>query len=163
MAVDEELSSTAGRYGNQPVASGSTPLNPSSAKSNSSTKASITRTGLSSPIPSSRHSGKRGALRAIHALDETLHPIPRSSCGIHTAPAISSRAFSNSQGQERTRFSGEGTRPSISSAVSALRFPFIVTLERLDLARRLTVVRQPRKLPLVLSAQEVALLLEAAP
>jgi integrase/recombinase XerD len=38
-----------------------------------------------------------------------------------------------------------------------------VTLERLDLARRLTVVRQPRKLPLVFSAQEVALLLEAAP
>jgi integrase/recombinase XerD len=53
--------------------------------------------------------------------------------------------------------------PSINSAVSALRFLFSVTLERPDLARRLTVVRQPRKLPLVLSAQEVALLLEAAP
>jgi integrase/recombinase XerD len=53
--------------------------------------------------------------------------------------------------------------PSINSAVSALRFLFSVTLERPDLARRLTVVRQPRKLPLVLSAAEVALLLEAAP
>jgi integrase/recombinase XerD len=53
--------------------------------------------------------------------------------------------------------------PSINSAVSALRFLFTVTLERPDLARRLTVVRQPRKLPLVLSAKEVALLLEAAP
>jgi site-specific recombinase XerD len=53
--------------------------------------------------------------------------------------------------------------PSINSAVSALRFLFSVTLERPDLARRLTVVRQPRKLPLVLSAQEVALLLAAAP
>jgi integrase/recombinase XerD len=53
--------------------------------------------------------------------------------------------------------------PSINSAVSALRFLFSVTLDRPDLARRLTVVRQPRKLPLVLSAQEVALLLEAAP
>jgi integrase/recombinase XerD len=53
--------------------------------------------------------------------------------------------------------------PSINSAVSALRFLFTVTLERPDLARRLTVVRQPRKLPLVLSAAEVALLLEAAP
>ena len=53
--------------------------------------------------------------------------------------------------------------PSINSAVSALRFLFSVTLERPDLARRLTVVRQPRKLPLVLSAPEVALLLEAAP
>jgi integrase/recombinase XerD len=53
--------------------------------------------------------------------------------------------------------------PSINSAVSALRFLFTVTLDRPDLARRLPVVRQPRKLPLVLSAQEVALLLEAAP
>jgi integrase/recombinase XerD len=53
--------------------------------------------------------------------------------------------------------------PSINSAVSALRFLFTVTLDRPDLARRLTVVRQPRKLPLVLSAAEVALLLEAAP
>ncbi len=53
--------------------------------------------------------------------------------------------------------------PSINSAVSALRFFFTVTLDRPDLARRLTVVRQPRKLPLVLSAEEVARLLDAAP
>ena len=42
--------------------------------------------------------------------------------------------------------------PSINSAVSALRFFFTVTLDRPDLARRLTVVRQPRRLPGVLSA-----------
>ena len=53
--------------------------------------------------------------------------------------------------------------PGINSAVSALRFFFSVTLDRPDLARRLTVVRQPRKLPLVLSVEEVARLLEAAP
>ena len=53
--------------------------------------------------------------------------------------------------------------PSVNSAVSALRFFFTVTLDRPDLARRLTVVRQPRKLPTVLSVEEVALLLEAAP
>jgi integrase/recombinase XerD len=53
--------------------------------------------------------------------------------------------------------------PSINSAVSALRFLFTVTLDRPDLARRLTVVRQPRKLPLVLSAEEVVCLIEAAP
>jgi site-specific recombinase XerD len=35
---------------------------------------------------------------------------------------------------------------SINSAVSALRFFFTVTLDRPDLARRLTVVRQPRRL-----------------
>src|SRR5712692_9601626 len=53
--------------------------------------------------------------------------------------------------------------PSINSAVSALRFFFSVTLDRPDLARRLTVVRQPRRLPGVLSVEEVALLLQAAP
>jgi site-specific recombinase XerD len=53
--------------------------------------------------------------------------------------------------------------PSVNSAVSALRFFFTVTLDRPDLARRLTVVRQPRRLPTVLSAEEVALLLRAAP
>src|SRR3954462_1425988 len=53
--------------------------------------------------------------------------------------------------------------PSINSAVSALRFLFTVTLDRPDLARRLTVVRQPRRLPAVLGAEEVVLLLQAAP
>src|SRR5438309_10778575 len=53
--------------------------------------------------------------------------------------------------------------PSINGAVSALRFFFTVTLDRPDLARRLTVVRQPRRLPAVLSVEEVTLLLQAAP
>src|SRR5258707_5785398 len=53
--------------------------------------------------------------------------------------------------------------PSINSAVSALRFFFTVTLDQPDLARRLTVVRQPRRLPAVLSVEEVTLLLQAAP
>ena len=38
-----------------------------------------------------------------------------------------------------------------------------MTLDRPDLARRLTVVRQPRRLPAVLSVEEIALLLQAAP
>src|SRR6266478_3247185 len=49
--------------------------------------------------------------------------------------------------------------PSINSSVSALRFFFTVTLDRPDLARRLTVVRQPRRLPAVLSVEEITLLL----
>src|SRR6202047_872443 len=53
--------------------------------------------------------------------------------------------------------------PSINSSVSALRFFFTVTLDRPDLARRLTVVRQPRRLPAVLSVEEITLLLQAAP
>ena len=53
--------------------------------------------------------------------------------------------------------------PSVNSAVSALRFFFSVTLDRPDLARRLTVVRLPRRLPGVPSVEEVALLLQAVP
>ena len=52
--------------------------------------------------------------------------------------------------------------PSINGAVSALRFFFTVTLDRPDLARRLTVVPYPRRIPAVLSAEEVTLLLRAA-
>src|SRR5205814_4540035 len=52
--------------------------------------------------------------------------------------------------------------PSINSAVSALRFFFTVTLDRPDLARRLTVVPYPRGIPTVLSVEEVTLLLQAA-
>ena len=51
--------------------------------------------------------------------------------------------------------------PSINGAVSALRFFFTVTLDRLDLARRLTVVPYPRRIPAVLSVEEVTLLLRA--
>src|SRR5437588_5975031 len=53
--------------------------------------------------------------------------------------------------------------PSINTAVSALRFLFTVTLDRPELARRLTVVRQPRRLPSGLSVEEAALLLQAGP
>src|SRR5262250_311063 len=52
--------------------------------------------------------------------------------------------------------------PSINSAVSALRFFVTVTLDRPDLARRLTIVPYPRRIPAVLSVEEVTLLLQAA-
>lgn len=55
---------------------------------------------------------------------------------------------------------GEST---INGSVSALRFLFDVTLERPDLSRRLVLAHRPRKLPDVLSVDEVAKLLEAAP
>ena len=53
--------------------------------------------------------------------------------------------------------------PTINCSVSALRFLFTVTLDRPDLSRRLVLARQPRKLPNVLSVEEVGRLLEAAP
>src|SRR5450759_1260538 len=53
--------------------------------------------------------------------------------------------------------------PTINFTVSALRFFFTVTLDRTDAVRHLTFVHEPRKLPLVLSPEEVARFLEAAP
>ena len=53
--------------------------------------------------------------------------------------------------------------PTINAAIAALRFFFNVTLERPDLARPLTTVNKPRRAPVVLSQEEVARLLEAAP
>lgn len=52
---------------------------------------------------------------------------------------------------------------TINSAVSALRFLFSVTLERPQLSRRLIITRHPYRLPNVLSVEEAARLLEAAP
>jgi site-specific recombinase XerD len=53
--------------------------------------------------------------------------------------------------------------PSMNSAVSALRFFFGTTLDRPDMERHLTFVREPRKIPAILSQEEMARLLEAAP
>jgi hypothetical protein len=52
---------------------------------------------------------------------------------------------------------------SINGAIAVLRFFFTVTLERPDLVRPLWIVNEPRKAPVVLSQEEVARLLEAAP
>jgi integrase/recombinase XerD len=53
--------------------------------------------------------------------------------------------------------------PKINGSVSALRFFFDVTLDRADIAKHLSVVYEPRKVPVVLSTEEVRRLLEAAP
>jgi site-specific recombinase XerD len=51
--------------------------------------------------------------------------------------------------------------PTLNSIVSALRFFFTQTLDRPDLARKLVRLAHPRKLPVVLSRDEVARLLNA--
>ena len=51
--------------------------------------------------------------------------------------------------------------PTMNGIVSALRFLFTHTLDRPDLARKLVRVTHPRKLPVVLSLDEVARLLGA--
>jgi site-specific recombinase XerD len=58
--------------------------------------------------------------------------------------------------------SGAGT-PVRNQAVAALRFFFRVTLRRYAIIEHTAFIHDPRKLPVVLSPQEVARLLDAAP
>jgi integrase/recombinase XerD len=53
--------------------------------------------------------------------------------------------------------------PTINATVTALRFFFKVTLDQPETTRHLAFVYEPRKLPRVLSPEEVLRLLEAAP
>lgn len=97
--------------------------------------------------------------------EKTRHDYVRN---VRTFSAFIGRSPDTATAEDLRRFQLHQTEtgmqpPSVNSAVSALRFFFTVTLDRPDLARRLTVVRQPRKLPAVLSTEEVALLLDAAP
>lgn len=53
--------------------------------------------------------------------------------------------------------------PTMNGAVSALRFFLVTTCNQPEMARHLRIVKQPQKLPVVLTTEEVARLLEAAP
>jgi integrase/recombinase XerD len=52
---------------------------------------------------------------------------------------------------------------TINQTVSTLRFFFKVTLKRHEIVEHTHVIHEPRKLPVVLSVEEVARLLDAAP
>jgi site-specific recombinase XerD len=58
--------------------------------------------------------------------------------------------------------SGVGA-PTINHSLTALRFLFLVTLHKPAIVLNMPFVREPRRLPIVLSPQEVARLLDAAP
>src|ERR1700732_319502 len=95
----ESFNSTDGWYEGRPVACGSTPQNRSSARSSPPTKTSITRTGLSSQIQSSRHSGNSAPCpRSIPSTKRFIRSL-RKSRRNHTARITSTHAFLHSQGQ----------------------------------------------------------------
>jgi site-specific recombinase XerD len=58
--------------------------------------------------------------------------------------------------------SGAGV-PTLNQTISTLRFFFKITLGRPDIVERTAFVHEPSKLPVVLSPEEVARLLDAAP
>ena len=94
---------------------------------------------------------QRNYIRAVKTLASFLGRSP------DTATAEDLRLFQLHLNETHVR------PPTINNTVTALRFFFGVTLDRADTTRHLTFVHEPRKLPVVLSPEEVARLLEAAP
>ena len=87
---------------------------------------------------------------------------------VKTFTAFLGRSPDTATAEDLRRFQLHQTRtgvrpPSINGSVAALRFFFTVTLDHPEMARHLTFVREPGKIPAVLSPEEVARLLEAAP
>jgi len=121
--------------------------------------------------PSSHHHA--GALRERMMEDMTVRGFNEKTRNdyirhVRTFAAFIGHSPDTATAEDLRRFQLKQTEdgvgvPSINTAVSALRFFFTTTLDRPELGRRLTFVRQPRKIPVVLSPDEVARLLDAAP
>lgn len=87
---------------------------------------------------------------------------------VRTFTAFLGRSPDTATAEDLRRFQLHQTQtgvrpPTINGSVAALRFFFTVTLGRANVVRLLTFVREPRKIPEVLSLDEIARLLEAAP
>lgn len=95
--------------------------------------------------------------------DKTRNDYLRTVTGF---AAFLERSPSTATAEDLRRFQIEQSErgmnpPAMNSTVAALRFFFNHTVDRPDLARKLIRLRYPRKLPVVLSADEVARLLAA--
>jgi len=94
---------------------------------------------------------KHDYIKHVEALAQFLGRAP------DTATADDVRQFQADQ------IAGGAQPPKMNSQASALRFFFTITLGRSDLANQLARTHYPRKLPRVLSPEDVGRLLEAAP
>jgi integrase/recombinase XerD len=101
-----------------------------------------------------RHFGEKTQKDYIRAVKNLTIFLGRSP---DTATAEELRLFQLHLTERRVR------PPTINFTVTALRFLFTVTLDRGDAIKHLTFVAEPRKIPVVLSPEEVARFLEAAP
>jgi len=94
---------------------------------------------------------QRDYIRGVSTLADFLGRSPA------TATAEDLRRFQLHLSEQRNR------PPTINNTVSALRFFFKVTVDRPEVTRLLTTVAQPRKMPVILTPEEVIRFLEAAP
>ena len=77
---------------------------------------------------------------------------------VRTFTAFLGRSPDTATAEDLRRFQLHQTQtgvrpPSINGSVAALHFFFTVTLDRPEMARHLTFVREPRKIPVVLSPE----------
>jgi site-specific recombinase XerD len=101
-----------------------------------------------------RHFSEKSTHDYLRHIDRFLAFLGRAP---ETATADDLRDF-------QVQLNQDGVRPaSFNSAVSALRFFFCTTLGQPGLGHQLARVHYPRKLPRVLSPEDVMRLLEAAP
>ena len=96
-------------------------------------------------------STQRGYLRAVEHFTAFLGRSPDQAC------AEDLRRY------QLAMRSGGASATTMNAAVSSLRFFFTVTLGRNDANTAMTTVREPRRLPVILSLEEIARLLDAAP
>ena len=68
----------------------------------------------------------------------------------------------SSDSRRPTICNGIATVPTVNVSATALRFFFKITLKRRDLAEEVVSTREPRRLPVVLSPEEVGRLLASA-
>jgi len=94
---------------------------------------------------------QRDYIRGVKTLADFLGRSPA------TATTEDLRRFQLHLSEQRNR------PPTINNTVSALRFFFKVTVDRPEVTRLLTTVAQPRKMPVILTPEEVIRFLEAAP
>ena len=92
-----------------------------------------------------------GYLRSVKRLTKFLGRLP------DTASPEDLRAFQ----KELVKHGASGS--TINATIRGLRFFFETTLERPQALKRMSLVRVPDRLPLVLSTEDVARLLNAAP
>ena len=95
--------------------------------------------------------------------DKTRNDYTRTVAGF---AAFLGRSPSTATAEDIRRFQIEQSErkmnpPAMNSTVAALRFFFNHTVDRPDLARKLIRLRYPRKLPVMLSSDEMARLLAA--
>jgi integrase/recombinase XerD len=94
---------------------------------------------------------QEGYIRAVKGFSAFLHASPDTA------------SFEDLRRYQLHLVSTSTGVPTINHTVTALRFLFMVTLRKPELVAYLPFVREPRRLPVVLSPDEVARLLDAAP